>query len=104
MYTFNFNEQVFEMIGRSKIASAEAAGRPVYKCANHNYNTEVVSEWYKHLELKHPQDSRAAAVIGKECQMIVSNNPTRQRSKATSVTGNEINKVKEIAEFLKTGY
>jgi hypothetical protein len=42
--------------------------------------------------------SRAAAVVGKECQMIVSNNPNRARSKAASVPG--INKVKAIHDFM----
>jgi hypothetical protein len=48
------------------------------------------------------EGSRAAAVVGKECQMIVSNNPDR-KCKATSVTGRGINKVKEIANFINTG-
>jgi hypothetical protein len=41
--------------------------------------------------------SRAASTVGKECQMIVSNNPDRQ-SKAASVAG--INKAKVIGDFL----
>jgi hypothetical protein len=71
-----FNEELFEMIGRCRSVSNN-------------------------------RGSRAAAVVVKECQMIVSNNPNRTqttRSKAASVTSNETNKVKEIADFLKIGY
>jgi hypothetical protein len=60
----NFNEQLFEMIGRCRSVS-------------------------------NGRGSRAAAIIGKECQMIVSNNPTR--SKTASITG--INKAKVIALY-----
>lgn len=44
------------------------------------------------------EGSRAAAVVGKECQMIVSNNP--DRSRFASVTDTGINKAKVIAEFI----
>jgi hypothetical protein len=44
--------------------------------------------------------SRAAAVIGQECQMLLANDPNRNKSKAASVTG--FNKVKVIADFLSS--
>lgn len=63
----NFNEQLFEMIGRCRSVS-------------------------------NGRGSRAGPIIGKECQMIVSNNPTR--SKTASITG--INKAKVIADFISS--
>ena len=42
--------------------------------------------------------SSAASVIGKECQMMVSDNPNRSKASSVSIQG--INKVKEIADFI----
>jgi hypothetical protein len=43
--------------------------------------------------------SRAAAVVGQECQMIIANNPNRSRSRAASVT-TYVNKAKVIHDFI----
>jgi hypothetical protein len=49
------------------------------------------------------EGSRAAAVVGKECQMIVSNNPDR-KCKATSVTGRVSIKLRRLQTLLTQGF
>lgn len=70
-----WNQQLFEMIGR---------------CRSREGSRGVSSPTSK------------AAAIGKQCQMIVSNNPDRNKSKAASVAS--INKAKVIADFISKGY
>jgi hypothetical protein len=45
----------------------------------------------------------AAVVVGQECQMLVGNNPNRNRSKSASVVTARVNKAKIIADFLLNG-
>ncbi len=61
----NWNEQLFDMIGR----------------------------------MRQHRGSKTAAVVT-PCQMMVGNNPNRNKSKAASVLG--INKVKMISDFISS--
>jgi hypothetical protein len=72
MLVDNFNEQVFEMIGRCRSRGSRAAA------------------------------AAGAVVVGNGCQMIVSNNPARvgNKSKAASVPSQGINKMKAIHDFI----
>lgn len=45
-------------------------------------------------------NSRAASVVGQECQMRVGNNPNRDKSNAASVVTGHVNKVKAIHDFI----
>jgi hypothetical protein len=54
-------------------------------------------------DISRSRGSKAAAVVvGQECQMLVGNNPNRNRSKSTFVTA-RVNKAKVIADFLLNG-
>jgi hypothetical protein len=73
-----------------------------------------MNDWDKHVfeAIKRSGDisrsrgggSRAAVVVvGQECQMLVGNNPNRNRSKSASVVTARVNKAKIIADFLLNG-
>ena len=64
-----------------------------------NWN-EQVFEMIKRCGDASRRGSRAASTVGKECQMIVSNNPDRQSKAAASVAG--INKARVIADFISS--
>jgi hypothetical protein len=54
-------------------------------------------------DISRSRGSKAAAVVvGQECQMLVGNNPNRNRSRSASVTSN-VNRIKVIADFLLNG-
>ncbi len=77
----NWNQQLFEMIGRSMNATqrskAASTNGSLYKCGIHNYETATLNDWNLHLEQFAHQDqngnlSKAASALPEEEMVTIS--------------------------------